>query len=229
MPQSGVESDFFVRHRPMFTDEEWAKIRNMVVLVAGAGGLGSHQSMEFQRIGVKKIYLLDPDHVEASNLNRQVFYGRDDIGREKVAQAKEVLDSFGLGTEVVVRPERVTEETVIPPDVQILMCALDNFDSRFALGKLASKYNLPLVHGGVEAYYGQITTFIPGRSRSFQDIVGEVFTEGLTKRAFSPVVAIVAALQVIEAVNVLLNRDDVLVNKLLISDLRDYTMQIATV
>lgn len=213
----------------MFTTEEWRKIRELVVMVAGAGGLGTHQTVELQRIGVKKIYLFDPDRVEPSNLNRQILYGSGDLGEPKVERAEDMLEGFALGTEVVIRQERVTDETEVPSDVQLLFCALDNFESRFALGRLAQKYGLPLVHGGVEAWYGQVTTFIPGKTRTFEELVGEVFTQGLTKQAFSPVVSLVAALQVIEGLKVLLGRPDTLAGRLLVVDLRDYSLSLLTV
>lgn len=62
--------DFLKRQKLMFSKEELKIIRDLVVLIAGVGGLGTHQALQLQRIGVKKIYLLDYDRVEPSNLNR---------------------------------------------------------------------------------------------------------------------------------------------------------------
>lgn len=210
----------------MFDDAEMDKIHNMVVYIAGAGGLGTHQALELQRIGVKKIYLVDSDRVEISNLNRQILYGRKDLGEYKAKRSKEVLDDFELGTEIVAYTQRITAKTVIPPDVQVIFDAFDSFESRLALEDLAQKYNLPLIHGGVQSCYGQVTTIIPGKTRRLREIVGELSVEELAKPTYSPVVSLIASLQVIEGVKVLLDRSDTLVNRLLILELRDYSMEI---
>lgn len=218
--------DFLERQRLMFTEDEMERIRRAVVFVAGAGGLGSHQALELQRIGVKKIYLTDSDRVELSNLNRQVLYGTDDIGSLKAPRAKDMLDEFGLGTEIEAWTERITEATVLPPDVQLILCALDNFDSRYALERVAERQGIPLVHGGVQELYGQITTIVPGRTPALRDILSEVFPTGTARATFSPVVSIIAALQVVEGIKVLLDRDDTLINRLLVMDLTDYSVEV---
>lgn len=205
------------------------RIRQMVVFVAGAGGLGSHQSVELQRIGVRKIYITDPDRIEPTNLNRQVLYGAGDLGKLKAPLAKDRLDGFGMETEIVAWTERITEETVLPDDVQLVLCALDNFESRFALEKAAVHRKVPLVHGGVRSLFGQITTIIPGQTPALKEIVGEVFPKLTSQPAFSPVVSIVASLQVIEGVKVLLNHAGTLVNRLLIMDLTDYSVEVVEV
>lgn len=220
---------FFDRQKPMFTSDEMERIRQLVVFVAGAGGLGSHQSVELQRIGVRKIYLTDPDRIDPTNLNRQVLYGAGDLGKLKAPLAKDRLDDYGLGTEIVAWTERIEDETILPDDVQLVLCALDNFESRFALEKAAMHRGVPLVHGGVQALYGQITTIIPGKTPALKEIVGEAFPVANPRPAFSPVVSIIASLQVVEGVKVVLDRNGTLVNRLLILDLTDYSMEIVEV
>lgn len=219
--------DFLERQRPMFTAQEMDRIRQMVVFIAGAGGLGSHQALELQRIGVRKIYLTDSDRIELSNLNRQVLYGADDLGALKAPRAKERLDDFALGTEIEAWTEHVTESTVLPEDVQLILCALDNFESRYALERVAERQGLPLVHGGVMALSGQITTIVPGATPALREIIGEVFPKTNAPRpTLSPVVSMIASLQVVEGIKVLLGRDGTLVNRLLILDLDTYSVEV---
>ncbi|MFW5787977.1 MAG: HesA/MoeB/ThiF family protein, partial [Halanaerobiales bacterium] len=123
----------------MFSEKEYNKIRGMTAFVAGAGGLGTHQILELQRTGVKKIYLLDYDRIVASNLNRQILYGSGDIGKYKAERAKEVLDSFALGTEIVQINEKLSNDYTIPEDVDIVFDAFDNFEARFILDDLVQK------------------------------------------------------------------------------------------
>lgn len=216
--------DYLTRQERIFTKDESKKLREAVVYIAGSGGLGTHQAQQLQRIGVKKIYLVDKDKVEVSNLNRQIFYGYKDIGKYKVKKAKEVLEGFNLNTEIEIRKEIINKDTKIPSDVDIILDALDNFESRYILEGLARKYNIPFIHAGVDSWYGQITTIIPGKTTSLQDILGSVNKSKGVIPVISPVVSILASLQVIEAVKLIIGRKDTLENKLMLVDLRDYSI-----
>lgn len=221
--------DFWQRQRLMFNKEESDKIHDTVALIAGAGGLGTHQAVELQRIGIGKIYLVDYDRVEPSNLNRQVLYGRDDIGCCKVDRAKQLLDGFNLGTEIVTINEKITEKMKLPADVDIILDALDNFTTRYQLERLAAGRGIPLIHGGINSWYGQLTTIIPGKSKSLKEIFGKIDGKNGPQKeipAFSPVVSIIASLQVIEGIKVILQREDTLINKLLLIDLNDYSIDL---
>ncbi|MCK8826773.1 HesA/MoeB/ThiF family protein [Natroniella acetigena] len=218
--------DFLERQTEMFKINELEKLINSTILIAGAGGLGTHQALELQRIGIKKIYLMDYDRIELSNLNRQVLYGRADIGEFKAVKAKEVLDAFDLGTEIVAITDKIDQETELPLDVDLIMDALDNFEARFNLSQLACEYELPLIHGGISSWYGQLTTIIPGETPTLQEIFEEQIAQTREKvQAFSPVVAMVACLQVLEAVKVLLGKDETLANKLLFVDGKDNSIE----
>lgn len=213
------------RQNPLFNNEEQEKLKDMVVLIAGAGGLGTNQAQQLQRIGIKKIYLYDYDKIAKSNLNRQLFYGKKDIGKSKVNKAKKHLANFDLNTEIEVFNKKIDDNLEIPDDIDIIFDALDNFSARFLLEKIAVKNNLPLIHAGVQSWYGQITSIIPNKTVSLKEIFGEnKKEESESPPVFSPVVSIVASLQVIEGIKVYLNRDDILVNKLLVIDLKQNTI-----
>lgn len=210
------------RQNPLFNENEQKKLKNMVVFIAGTGGLGTNQAQQLQRIGVKKIYLYDYDIINESNLNRQIFYGKKDISKPKVKVAKKQLDSFNLRTKIEIFEEKITSDLEIAEDIDIIFDALDNFNSRFELEKVANKNNLPLIHGGVKSWYGQITSIIPNETVSLK----KIFSDNSKKNqdappVFSPVVTTIASLQVIEGIKVYLNRDDILLNKLLIVDLKN--------
>ncbi|MFO7818648.1 MAG: HesA/MoeB/ThiF family protein [Halanaerobacter sp.] len=216
--------DFLQQQKSMFSRQERDKISDLTVLIAGVGGLGTHQALELQRVGVKKIYLIDSDKIETSNLNRQVLYGRDDRGEYKVHKAKEALDKFNLGTEIEVRVERITDKTEIPSEVDLIFDALDNFTSRYHLEELAAEVGVPLIHGGVSSWYGQITAIVKGETPSLKEITGAKESKEEEIPAFSPAVSIIASLQVIEGVKVILDWEHNLKNRLLMIDLSDYTI-----
>lgn len=213
------------RQNPLFNNKEQSKLKNMVALIAGAGGLGTNQAQQLQRIGIKKIYLYDYDIIAESNLNRQLFYGKDNIGETKVKIAKNHLDNFQLRTKIKTFNKKIKADLPIPEDVNIIFDALDNFSARFILEKIAFKNDLPLIHAGVESWYGQITSIIPGKSITLKEIfAGADNKENSSPPVFSPVVTTIASLQVIEGVKVYLKRDDILLNKLLVIDLKNNTI-----
>jgi len=215
----------FQRQNPLFNNKEQEKLKNMVVLIAGAGGLGTNQAQQLQRIGVKKIYLYDYDKIVESNLNRQLFYGKKDIGESKVKKAKIHLENFDLDTKIEIFEKKIDENLEIPEDIDLIFDALDNFSSRFSLEKIAVKNDIPLIHAGVESWYGQITAIIPGKTVSLKEIFGVTGKENdEAPPVFSPVVSTVASIQVIEGIKVYLNKDDILANKLLIIDLKQNTI-----
>lgn len=218
--------DFFRRQMPMFSSAEQGKVQNMSVLIAGAGGLGTHQALELQRLGIKKIYLVDYDKIVPSNLNRQILYGRDDIGKYKVERACSKLTEFDLDTELVPLRKKVDENLELGDDIDLVFDAFDNFKSRFQLEKLAQKHTLPLIHGGVSSWYGQITTIIPNKTPSLKEIFGETSEPEGEIPVLSPVVSIIASLQVVEGIKVYLEREGTLINKLLLVDLTDYSFNI---
>ncbi len=221
--------DIFKRQWPMFTDKEKKEIRNMKVFVAGAGGLGTHQMVQLQRIGVKRIHVIDCDVVEASNLNRQILYGKNDIGRSKVAVSGEKLDEFSLETEVNTIEGEITEELEIPREIDVILDALDNYPTRLVLDRLAHRYDKPLVHGAVDSWHGQLTSIVPGETPALEDIVGPEAAKSNDGNegpipVFSPVVSSVAVLQVLEAVKLHLGRDNTLAGRLLFLDWKNYTL-----
>ncbi len=214
------------RQDMIFSKEENKKIHNTVALIAGTGGLGTHQAQELQRLGVKKLYLVDNDIIEESNLNRQIFYGYNDIGQKKLKIAQKMMNSFNLNTEIIVLNQKIDKDFLIPPDVDLVFDGLDNFKTRYVLEDLINEQNIPLIHGGIHSWYGQITIIIPGRTMKLSDIFGTESDSPEKIPAISPAVAIVASFQVIEGIKYILNRDDILLNKLLIIDLNDYTIDI---
>ena len=216
--------EFLTRQEEIFNSQEKEVISDLTVLIAGVGGLGSHQALELQRAGVNKIYLIDSDKIEVSNLNRQILYGREDIGEYKAKRAKAALDEFDLGTEIEARIERINDKTEIPAEVDIIFDALDNFSSRYQLEELAAQAHLPMVHGGVKSWYGQITTIVNNETPKLKDITGAKKSSEDEIPAFSAAVAIIASLQVIEGLKIMLGREDNVKNKLLTVDLKDYSL-----
>lgn len=217
--------EYLQRQFDIFTQKENEKLEKLNVMIAGAGGLGTHQAQQLIRMGINKIYLYDNDKVELTNLNRQIFYGKNDIGENKVDIAKKHLDKYGLETEIVAVHEKIDDNTHPPDDIHLIFDALDNFKTRFILEDLAIKASIPFIHGGIESWYGQVAVIIPGQTVRLKDVFSGADEVNRTPSIISPAVSIIASIQVLEGIKVFLNKEDFLKNKLLLVDLNSCTVE----
>src|SRR6059058_5216132 len=108
------------------------KLLNSSVLLLGAGGLGSPAAMYLAAAGVGKVGIVDFDTVDASNLQRQLLHGHDDIGRPKVESAAETLRNLNPDVEVVAINEHLNSETAmrIFSPYEVIVDGTDNFPTR---------------------------------------------------------------------------------------------------
>ena len=209
----------YIRQIMLFGEEEQEKLQKAKVLVAGAGGLGSPISTYLAIAGIGKIILADFDSVELSNLNRQFLHHEKDIGREKLKSAEEKLLSLNPEIKVETIREKITDEnadSVVPP-CDVIIDALDNFDTRHVLNRLAVERNIPLIHGAVSGYRGQVTTIIPGKTPCLCCI----FPASFKKEVF-PVLGttpgVIGTIQANEAIKYLTGQGKLLENRLLLWD-----------
>jgi len=213
--------DYLIRQKNIFTDLENEIISNTVVLIAGCGGLGTNQAQILQRIGVKKIYLVDYDKIEVSNLNRQVLYSYDDINEYKVEVAKKKLNQNNLLTEIIAIKQKIDEDFEIPLDVDLVLDALDNYEARIIIEKKILEKRLPFIHGGINSMYGQITTIISESRIRIKDLISK--TDNANVLSYLPVITIVASIQVEEGIKIVLGKENSLLNKILFVDLDIYS------
>ncbi|PTV93475.1 molybdopterin/thiamine biosynthesis adenylyltransferase [Halanaerobium saccharolyticum] len=216
--------DYLKRQQKLFSKKQQQRLEELKVMVAGTGGLGTNQALQLQRIGIDKIYLYDYDRVEISNLNRQLCYGKKDLGRLKVEAAAEFLREFDLETEIIAKNEKITLETGVPGDIDIIFDGMDNFESRFILDQLALENELPFIHAGIEEFFAQIMLVLPESKLRLKDVfAGSEKKE--TPAVFSPAVTVTASLQVLEALKYLLQFDQYLKEQLLHIDLLSNQME----
>ncbi|PTX16602.1 ThiF family protein [Halanaerobium congolense] len=216
--------DYLKRQEKLFSKAQRKRIEELNILIAGTGGLGTNQALQLQRIGVNKLYLYDYDRVEISNLNRQLCYGKKDLGRLKVEAAAEFLNDFDLETEIISRNEKITPAAEIPTEIDIIFDGMDNFESRFILDQLALENELPFIHAGIEGFFAQIMLVLPESKIRLKDVFAGSEKEE-TPAVFSPAVAVTASIQVLEALKYLLGFDNYLKNQLLHLDLLNSQME----
>ncbi len=210
------EREKYSRQILLFGEEGQEKLKNAKVLVAGAGGLGSPVSTYLAIAGVGKIILADFDSVDPSNLNRQFLHHQKDIGRLKIESAKEKLLSMNPDIEVETIAEMLTEsnlETLVP-ECDVIVDALDNLETRHMLNRLVIKRRIPLIHGAVTGYDGQVTTIVPGKTPCFYCIFPRI-----SKKEVFPILGatagIIGSIQANEVIKFLTGQGKLLEGRLL--------------
>lgn len=141
------------------------KLLDTSVLLLGAGGLGSPAALYLAAAGVGKIGILDFDVVDASNLQRQILHGTDDLGKLKVDSAAEAIQSINPDVEVVKHNLHINSTNALdvfrPYDV--IVDGTDNFPTRYLSNDAAYFLGKPLVHGAIFRFEGQMTMFDAAR------------------------------------------------------------------
>ncbi|WFO76077.1 HesA/MoeB/ThiF family protein [Desulfurococcaceae archaeon MEX13E-LK6-19] len=196
------------------------KLKNSSVLVVGAGGLGSAVLYYLAAAGVGKIIVVDPENVELSNLNRQIIHFTHDIGKEKVVSAKEKLKALNPHVEVIgikkYFDEKLGDEVV--PQVDVVVDALDNWDTRIVLNKICVKYRKPLVHAGVREAYGQLLVIMPGKGPCLQCVFPSKIKEERPFPILGPTPGILGAMEALEVIKIITGYGEPLVGRLLLFD-----------
>lgn len=176
--------------------------------IVGCGGLGGYVFEMLGRIGVGHITVLDGDVFTTTNLNRQILSAPKKIGRSKVRSAVERMKL--VNPEIVVTPiEKMLDEGNAQDLLRghdIIIEALDNIASRLVVAKACNALKIPLVHGAIHSWYGQVATIMPGENTMDRIYQSPKFQREDRPSAPSFTPALVAALQVAEAVKLLINR-----------------------
>ena len=145
-------------------------ITNLKCLVLGVGGLGFNISADLCRLGVKSIVLLDMDTVDTHNLNRQILYRAEHVGRPKVVCAKEELERHHVLNEINIQIHNVNalehwQVTIqLIKECDVIFNTIDHGDYfDYVVCSLAHKYGKPLVLGGTDPHYGHsVSYFLQG-------------------------------------------------------------------
>jgi len=199
----------------------------LTILVAGLGGLGCIVSSLLIRSGIKKLYLVDFDKVEQSNLDRQILFNQGDIGKYKVLSAKEKLQLIDNNCYIETINKKIDEKFVLPKDIDGIVDCLDNFKTRFILDSKIFKFHKKvfLVHGGIKEFYGQVTVIKPGITKSLSDLIGSQ-KDIKVNYCYPPAVTIIGSIQADQVFKIIKNDFGILYNKLAIIDLKDYSIDI---
>ena len=200
------------------------KLKAAKVLLVGVGGLGVPAALYLAAAGVGRLGLLDPDTVSLSNLQRQVLYGVDDIGRGKAASAALRLSQLNPEIALEPIPERLTETNaralIAPWD--LVLDGTDDFATRFAVNAACVAEGKPLVSGAIGRWSGQVGVF-PGRP-CYQCLVPEIPPDAETCSLVGVVGAlagVIGSMMALEAIKQITGAGEPLTGRLLIYDALD--------
>ena len=209
------------------------KLKNSSVLCLGAGGLGSSVLIYLAAAGIGKIGIVDNDHVEKSNLQRQIVHETNAIGNLKIDSAKKRIIGLNPNIEVITFNTRITTENVLEiiQEFDVICDCSDNFGTRYLINDACLIINKPLVFGSVQGFEGQVSVFnLNKKSPNLRDLLPESPSKNdIPSCAEYGVVGVatglIGILQVNEIIKIILKKGEILDGKILIFDLLNMNMK----
>lgn len=194
---------------PQIGSEGQETLGKSSVLIAGAGGLGSISSLYLAAAGIGHILIADYDHVEKSNLNRQLLHTEASLGIKKVESAESRIKKLNSSIRITPVQKRLTADNIdsIIDDVDkvdIIVDACDNYKTRQVLNQASIRQNIPFVFGGVQGFNGMVSCFVPGRTPCFECIIKPPKKKA-DKGIIGAAAGITASIQAMETIKLLLN------------------------
>jgi molybdopterin/thiamine biosynthesis adenylyltransferase len=199
-------------------EEGQAKLINGRVAIIGCGALGSNIATLLVRAGVGHVRIVDRDFIEYHNLQRQVLFDEEDIraGLPKAAAAERHLRKMNSSVEVegIVADVNYTNIEGFCTGADIVLDGLDNIETRFLINDVALKHDIPWVYGGAIMTTGMTMTIVPGETPCFRCFSQAVPAPGSvptceTAGILGTVPAIIGSLQATEAIKLLVNREEI--------------------
>jgi molybdopterin-synthase adenylyltransferase len=200
-------------------------------LIVGAGGLGSPAALYLGSAGVGRITLVDPDHVDVTNLQRQIAHNLARVGQPKAESARASILAINPDVQVQAQVQRADAQTLpaLVAEADVVLDCSDNFKTRHAVNAACVQARVPLVAGAAIRFDGQISVYdardpscpcyacVFPPDAAFEDVLCS------TLGVFAPLVGIIGTLQAAEALKILAGVGEPLAGRLQMLDAR--TMQ----
>ena len=210
---------------PEVGEEGQIKLLDAKVLLLGAGGLGSPAALYLAAAGVGTIGIIDMDVVDESNLQRQILHNVDRVGDRKVDSAKKTLTALNPDVNVVTYDTRLGADNImeILDGYDVVVDGADNFPSRYLLNDASVKLGIPVVHGSIFRFEGQVTVFDPRNGPTYRDMLPEPPPPEMAPSCAEAGVlgvlpGIVGSVQALEAIKLILGVGDSLRGRLVAFD-----------
>jgi molybdopterin/thiamine biosynthesis adenylyltransferase len=207
--------------------EGQVKLRNARACIVGLGGLGTSISLKLVGMGIGYLRIIDRDIVSRSDLHRQYLYDVDSLGEPKVEAALRKLSRLNPDVQFDPIPESLnsTNSSELIGDVDIVLDGLDSPEPRYLVNRACHEFKVPYVFGAAIEALGNVSTILPGQTACLECFMPGLKGDDLPKcgvvGVHSSVLGIVTAVQVFEAVRLVVGQEPKLMNRLLYIDLRD--------
>lgn len=192
------------------------------VAIIGVGGLGSAVSLYLAAAGIGQITLVDGDHVELGNLQRQVVHQTARIGQMKVDSAQQQLRDINPDIQIEAIPRRLGDEELaeIAQACDLVLDCTDNFPSRFAINRGCQQAGTPLVSAAAIRMQGQVSVFMPDGPcyRCLYADESETADTCAERGVMGPLLGVMGSMQALEAIKVLAHVGQSLEGRLLMFD-----------
>ena len=223
-----AQLDRYSRHimLPEVGEKGQAKLLASRVLLLGAGGLGAPSALYLAAAGVGKLGLVDADVVDASNLQRQIIHATSRIGTPKVDSAEKALTDLNPDVKIQKFQERLNSENVdriFGEGWDVIVDGCDNFPTRYLVNDASLFHDIPVVHGSIFRFEGQVTTFKPRVGPCYRCLYPEPPPPHLAPSCAEAGVlgilpGVIGVLQATEAIKLILGQGDPLIGRLLTYD-----------
>jgi adenylyltransferase/sulfurtransferase len=210
---------------PEVGEEGQRRLKAARVLLVGAGGLGSPLALYLAAAGVGRLGVVEFDRVDESNLQRQVLFGSEDVGRPKLAAASERLRAVNPHVEVVPYAERLGAGNALElvGGYDVVADGSDNFATRYLVNDACVRLGKPDVWGAVQRFEGQVSVFWAPRGPCYRCLFPEPPPAGVVPSCAEAGVlgvlpGIVGTLQASEVLKLLLGVGEPLLGRFLVFD-----------
>ena len=208
------------------------KLLDSRVLLLGAGGLGSPAALYLAAAGVGTLGIIDMDVVDSSNLQRQILHNLDRVGMRKVDSAKLTLTAMNPDLEVITYDTRLGADNILDiiDGYDVIVDGTDNFPTRYLVNDAALLKKIPVVHGSIFRFEGQVTVFAPYVGPCYRCMIPEPPPAELAPSCAEAGVlgvlpGIVGSIQAIETIKLLLDLGEPLIGRLLTYDSLDQSFR----
>ena len=203
------------------------KLKNSKVCVVGTGGLGHPIISRLATMGVGTLRIIDRDVIELSNLHRQMMFDEDDVGQVKVEVAAKKLQKLNPDCKIEPLAVSVNDYTALEviEGCDVVIDALDSVNARYALNKACVEFEIPFVTGAAVGTSGQAFTILPKKSACYFCMFPELDEDTMPTCSIEgvhpPILSIVGAIEVAEAVKIILGKNPNLSERILHIDLEN--------
>jgi molybdopterin/thiamine biosynthesis adenylyltransferase/rhodanese-related sulfurtransferase len=211
---------------PEVGEEGQQRLLDARVLLIGAGGLGSPASLYLAAAGVGTLGIVDADVVDESNLQRQIVHSTERLGDSKAESARRTIAALNPAVTVQVFAERLTSENVdriLGEGWDVIVDGADNFPTRYLVNDASVWSGIPVVHGSIFRFEGQVTVFKPHDGPCYRCLFPQPPPPELAPSCAEGVVlgvlpGIIGSIQANETLKLILDRGDSLAGRLLLFD-----------